>query len=101
CREVIRVVFDPIRPCRALSADCVQIAAFAAGAATVQTCRLVSGSLALIAAGMIPLRMDQMAIGIGRRQFMAALGGADGWPRVALGPPAAGRHSSVLADLSG
>jgi hypothetical protein len=33
-----------------------------------------------IAAGMIPLGTGQMAIGIARRNFMFALGGATAWP---------------------
>jgi putative tryptophan/tyrosine transport system substrate-binding protein len=49
---------------------------------------------------MIPLRMDQMAIGIGRRAFMAALGGATAWPLVARAQPAAVHRVGVLINLS-
>jgi hypothetical protein len=44
---------------------------------------LVRDILPHIAAGMIPLGTGQMAIGIGRRQFITALGTAAAWPLVA------------------
>jgi putative tryptophan/tyrosine transport system substrate-binding protein len=49
-----------------------------------QTCRLGRDILSLIAGGMILLARGQMAIVIGRRKFIAALGGAAvGWPLAA------------------
>ena len=42
----------------------------------LQTCRLGRDSIRYIAVGVTPLGADQMAIGIGRRQFISALGGA-------------------------
>jgi putative tryptophan/tyrosine transport system substrate-binding protein len=48
---------------------------------TTQTCRLRRDILFAIAAGMFPLGDRQMAMGIGRRELMAALGGvAVAWP---------------------
>jgi ABC-type uncharacterized transport system substrate-binding protein len=46
-----------------------------------QTCRLVHGILPFIAVGMISFGTGQMAIVIGRRKFIGALGGAAAaWP---------------------
>jgi len=48
-----------------------------------QTCRLVRDILPLFAAGTIPIGAGQMAIDIGRRHFISALGGvAATWPLV-------------------
>jgi hypothetical protein len=55
-----------------------------------QTWRLSRDKLPHIAAGsVIPLGMGQMAIGVGRRQFISALGGA-----LLAWPPAVGLPSS-------
>jgi putative tryptophan/tyrosine transport system substrate-binding protein len=50
---------------------------------TAQTCQVRRDSFTHIAAGMNPTAMGQMAIDIGRRQFISAFGGATvAWPFV-------------------